>query len=110
MITKDAMPIIAGHVLRKVLSQRWGLLYHVGRTDRAFKTIEEAIDYAGDNPVTFSMLISEYQTFCLNNDLQLGSADEHLFDENLTDEERLWLVDFCARWESVALHEKAFAA
>jgi hypothetical protein len=34
------------------------------------------------------------------NGVNLGSAHEHLFDDDLTDDQRLWLRDFCARWEA----------
>lgn len=47
-------------------------------------------------------LIAEYAAWNKAQGLNLGSADEHLFDENLTDEQREWLRVFCERWESVA--------
>jgi hypothetical protein len=103
----DALPIIAGHQLHYVNGGRWGRLIHVGKTEMAFRDINDAIDYAGANPVTFAMLESEYQTFNLRHHLKLGSAEDHLFDEMLTDSERLWLVDFVRRWKSVAENEGA---
>lgn len=45
------------------------------------------------------ILTEEYDAWNLKNGLDLGSADEHLFDENLTPEQRAWLRDFSARWE-----------
>ncbi len=95
----DALPIIAGHQIR--------IAFRVGNTDVAFDTICAAIDYAGEFPVTFAELTAEYNIFNLENSLHLGAADEHLFDERLTDEQRLWLVDFCRRWKSVELNERA---
>lgn len=47
-------------------------------------------------------LIAEYEAWNKAQGLELGSADEHLFDENLTSEQREWLRVFCERWESVA--------
>jgi hypothetical protein len=46
-------------------------------------------------------LCEEYATWNAANGLKLGSADEHLFDENLTDEQRAWLRAFCKRWDAV---------
>jgi hypothetical protein len=43
-------------------------------------------------------LITEYAAWQTANDLDLGSADDHLFDETLTDEQRAWLFAFCQRW------------
>ena len=36
--------------------------------------------------------------------LDLGSADEHLFDETLTQSQRDWLRDFSRCWEQMT-HE-----
>ncbi len=44
-------------------------------------------------------LIDEYQAWNKANGLNLGSADEHLWDESLTVEQRRWLADFSDRWE-----------
>lgn len=46
-------------------------------------------------------LVDEYQAWNKANGLDLGSADEHLFDENLTADQRGWLKDFVERWEMV---------
>ena len=43
-------------------------------------------------------LIREYNEWNRAQGLSLGSADEHLFDENLTDAQRAWLNNFCDRW------------
>lgn len=45
-------------------------------------------------------LIDEYNAWNRAQGLALGSADEHLFDEDLTDDQRRWLADFCKRWEA----------
>jgi len=55
-------------------------------------------------------LTSEYKEWNKAQGLNLGSADEHLFDENLTAEQRKWLRDFSQRWEgsSPVLHNGVF--
>ena len=55
-------------------------------------------------------LIDEYKLWNKHNGLDLGSADEHFFDENLTDEQRAWLRQFSARWEAAADREDVQAA
>lgn len=47
-------------------------------------------------------LTDEYAAWNKANGLNLGSADEHLFDDDLTDEQRKWLRDFSQRWEDAA--------
>lgn len=99
-------PAVAGHQLRHIVSQRWGDLVHVGNTDMAYRTLGAAVAYAKEHPLTYDHLCSEYRSFGIKHDITwLGSADEHLFDERLTDEQRLWLVEFCRRWESIAEFE-----
>ena len=44
-------------------------------------------------------LCAEYAAWNKSNGLNLGSADEHHFDEYLTEEQREWVRDFSARWE-----------
>jgi len=48
---------------------------------------------------TLKNLIDEYANWNRANGLTLGSADEHLWDDNLTNEQRAWLRDFVRRWE-----------
>lgn len=43
-------------------------------------------------------LTEEYQAWNKSNGLSLGSADEHLFDLNLSAQQRAWLWDFNQRW------------
>lgn len=106
MTSRNEYPAVAGHQLRHVISDRWGSLVHIGNTDRAYTKLEDAERYARDNPLTYEILISEYRTFGIDNGITwLGSADEHLFDERLTDRQRLWLIEFCRRWESIAQFE-----
>lgn len=109
MTQDDNLPIIAGHQLSVVVDGRFGPLVRIGRTVHAFRTIPEAIEYAEHHPVTLNELISEYQAFNLREGLQLVSADEHLFDERLSPSQRLWLVDFIRRWDSVCEHERSNA-
>lgn len=99
----NELPVVAGHVLREVFSMRWGYLVHVGGTTMAYKTVGAASAYARQHPLAFEDLIREYGEFGRKANIgPMGSADEHLFDERLSDEQRLWLVDFVRRWESVA--------
>ncbi|KAF1702914.1 hypothetical protein CSC66_09065 [Pseudoxanthomonas kaohsiungensis] len=44
-------------------------------------------------------LIAEYEAFNMAQGLNLGSADEHLFDTALTLEQLVWVRDFSNRWE-----------
>ena len=48
------------------------------------------------------MLCREYKSWNERNNLNLGSADEHLHDESLTPEQLAWVRDFSARWEESA--------
>lgn len=48
---------------------------------------------------TLDMLSDAYMAWQKQQGLDLGSADEHLHDEALTDLQRAWLKGFCARWE-----------
>lgn len=52
---------------------------------------------------TLDALTDQYQSWMAQEGVTLGSADEHLNDEALSGEQRLWLVGFVARW---ALAEK----
>ena len=49
-----------------------------------------------------ALLIQEYEAWNAAQGLNLGSADEHLFDATLTAEQRMWLTDFCERWDHAA--------
>jgi hypothetical protein len=44
-------------------------------------------------------MIAEYSDWNHAQGLDLGSADEHLFDESLTEAQRAWVRDFSERWE-----------
>jgi hypothetical protein len=50
-------------------------------------------------------LIAEYQAWEARNGLKLGSADEHRFDEDLTEEQRAYIWSFCDRWDAAAERE-----
>jgi len=107
MRSLNEYPAIAGHQLRHVISQRWGDLIQVGDTDRAYVNLDEAMRDARSNPLTYAILEIEYRTFGLKHRITwLGSADEHLVDPRLTDAQRLWLVEFCRRWQSIAEFER----
>lgn len=47
-------------------------------------------------------LTQEYADWNKAQGLSLGSADEHLFDEALTAEQRAWLMNFCKRWDDAS--------
>jgi hypothetical protein len=47
-------------------------------------------------------LTREYAAWNKAQGLNLGSADEHLFDEMLTEEQRKWLRNFSQRWEDAS--------
>jgi hypothetical protein len=50
-------------------------------------------------------LTREYAAWNKAQGLNLGSADEHLFDETLTEVQRAWVRDFSRRWEEAAKHD-----
>jgi hypothetical protein len=56
--------------------------------------------------LTHDELAREYADWCRANSLSLGSAEEHLFDEDLTDAQCQWLWQFLARWEFVSRLER----
>lgn len=49
-------------------------------------------------------LCDEYTAWNKAQGLDLGSADEHMFDEDLTEEQRAWVRDFSERWEDVSIY------
>ena len=74
-----------------------------GDPDAAF--IEAEREHLADAP-SLNDLIAEYEDWQQQNDLKLGSADEHLWDENLTQAQRQWLAEFCDRWEEAVRREQ----
>jgi hypothetical protein len=58
-----------------------------------------------DRADTLDSLVDEYTVFNRGNHLDLGSADEHRFDESLTVEQRVYVNRFCDRWEAAAREE-----
>ena len=44
----------------------------------------------------------EYAAWSKAQGLSLGIADEHIFDETLTEARRTWVRDFSRRWEEAA--------
>ena len=65
-------------------------------------SVEEMIDSAmlrvSEN--VLARLTREYEGFNKAQGLNLGSADEHLFDETLTEAQRAFVQAFCRRWEN----------
>lgn len=49
---------------------------------------------------TEESLCAMYEDWMRQQSLQLGSADESLYDESLTKDQRAWLGDFCERWDA----------
>lgn len=58
------------------------------------------------NPI--DRLIIEYETWNEAHGLNLGSADEHVWDEDLTEAQRAWLRNFVVRWDEAARLERAW--
>lgn len=52
-------------------------------------------------PIMEAELCDEYAKWNKEQGLNLGSADEHYFDESLSEEQRLWLQGFGERWDRV---------
>jgi hypothetical protein len=68
--------------------------------------LSEDIDLPGPEEqadLEMNMLSREYDAWNAQNGLKLGSADEHLFDESLTKEQRDWVHRFVQRWEESAI-------
>ncbi len=47
-------------------------------------------------------LTNEYQAWQTAQGLHLGRADQYVHDNNLTEEQRAWLRDFCHRWDKAS--------
>lgn len=105
-MARNEYPAVAGHQLHHMVDPRFGDLIRVGNTDRAYTALGDAVRDACENALGYDQLGLEYATWALHHRLTwLGAADEHLFDDRLTDEQRLWLVELCRRWRSVAEFE-----
>jgi hypothetical protein len=95
---------------------RWYLI--LGRDERITDDLESlerdlyayATSEGYDAPQTSDELTREYATWNERNGLALGSADEHLFDEDLTAAQLAWLRNFSERWEQVCKREDEDAA
>lgn len=73
----------------------------------AAQTKEESNAIIAQSNDDLQKLVDEYTAWNKSQGLDLGSADEHLFDESLTDAQREWLRDFCERWEDVSTYYSA---
>lgn len=58
-----------------------------------------------DEPDKLVALSIEYGEWMDAQGVKLGSADEHLSDESLTQQQRDWIADFCRRWEEAERNE-----
>ena len=45
-------------------------------------------------------LCVEYDEFQKQEQLVLGPADDHMFDEDLEERQQVWLMNFCKRWDA----------
>ena len=54
-------------------------------------------------------LCAEYQQWMQSQGLALGSADEHLNDPHLSQDQKNWLRHFCDRWDD-ALQDERYAS
>jgi hypothetical protein len=95
---KSAVAIVNGYRIRPIGS-RFGRLFSVDGTGFAFRTQPEATAFANEQKPVIDRMIEEYEDWQLTQGLSLGSADEHLFDDDLTDNQRIWLRNFSRRWE-----------
>lgn len=59
-------------------------------------------DVVAKSEAELAVLTTEYNAWQIKQGLNLGSADEHLFDENLSEDQTKWLADFCQRWEAAS--------
>ena len=55
---------------------------------------------------SLAALCDEYAAWNKAQGLNLGSADEHYFDEELTEAQRQWVRDFGRRWDAVCDEER----
>lgn len=54
-----------------------------------------------DSQPTVDSMAEELRTYCREQQLPEYSADDLLFMDGLTEEQRSWLRDFCDRWETM---------
>lgn len=67
--------------------------------DRCGRIIKQGTGEVVSKPATLESLCDEYAQWNKAQGLNLGSADDHYFDESLTEEQRVWLRKFGRRWE-----------
>jgi len=80
----------------------------VGEPKALAAAIAELVNHVTE-PSEYGSLCDEYALWNKANGLNLGSADEHLFDDTLTAAQREWLSDFCRRWELVGENLRALS-
>ena len=64
------------------------------------ETFWELFEYEKDD-LGINDLTAEYTAWNKAQGLDLGSADEHMYDEDLTAEQQNWVQNFVERWECV---------
>lgn len=99
-----------GHALRTTPS-RFGRLFAVGSTGRAFANLEQARAFAlfGEvSETTLAALAVRYLAFLREAGLPELDADE-LLAGDLRDDDRAWLSAFSVQWDAVGAIEDAAA-
>lgn len=89
-----------------ILAQELGRIRIVNDVAIHPDAIENEPGMSYSMPVNTDPLCEVYRQWNESQGLNLGSADEHWFDETLTQEQRDWLRAFSARWESIARLER----
>lgn len=108
----SAVANVNGHRIRPV-GTRWGRLFQVDGTNKAFAHLSEAIAFAAKQEETLDDLIDELRAWCEKNKIPHESADELYcrslcylngdsdgFEETYTKEQSEYLRVYCERWES----------
>ena len=72
---------------------------------RTCQILTPSVKEVKTNPMArpLDKLCDIYKNFNKNQGLNLGSADEHVFDQNLTQEQRDWLLRFIRVWDQAVV-------
>lgn len=97
-LAESADVIVPDHIALNQVAE----LLRENLSDReTLRRVGQIIRLTGRETVTLEDLTREYEAWMSKEMLNLGSADEHLCDETLTREQRVWLAKFCERWDAV---------
>ena len=58
---------------------------------------------------TLDELCAIYARWNKEQGLNLGSADEHVLDETLSDAQRDWLIDFSCAWDATVEYDRVMS-